>query len=584
MKKTNLALWKRSARIPSLQNSLIFLLLAVWIPLPFFNFDEHHDGLILSTIRLGKTALIEGGDYPFNQYGPFWTIPFLVISLIIPEGFLFLGIRCLTVISYFASAYILYKISRLFLNQKHSKVVIILFLGSQPFVSDYGSSLVPWPSGIIMPFILTMSYFSILQVVKTNTRLNLSRLPIYVGFSLPLIILTRLQVGILFMMVSILALAFSDQKNKYLKFSLGFASSATLIIIYLLQFGWIGDAFYDQIIFGSTYLSADKSTFPKPIFTIAGVAFFSLILLLGPTALKNMDNIRPRTVVFFYLAVSASTLVALFYLINGRSISLLSSLVVMTRRFWITSALASLLFLCLIALITRLKSNQETKIWGRKPIEVVLLLLFAISFQSQTYPLFDQMHFWWGSPLTFLVMVIVWKESFENKFSGLASKSSLTAVGVVLLLISVLIPWSAQLSSPKNKLPKEIGQLVYTTQQAAQYQRDLQRFFQKNIEQGARVLNLCDDTNVYFQNNQYVPASRIFVFWGEQMSHAPAIIKSFKESNPEFVVTCGLTHAPALRVSQEKMQQKILEALIKNPTNPISYLGQLDKIWKIYRI
>jgi hypothetical protein len=125
------------------QYGLIALLLAIWIPLPFINFDEHHDGLILSTIRLTKTALIQGGEYPFNQYGPFWVLPFVLLSLLVPNVFLFLGVRFLTVFFYIISAFLLWKIARLFLNHKLANVVVILFLGSQPFVSEYGSSLVP---------------------------------------------------------------------------------------------------------------------------------------------------------------------------------------------------------------------------------------------------------------------------------------------------------------------------------------------------------------------------------------------------------------------------------------------------------
>ena len=245
--------------------------------------------------------------------------------------------------------------------------------------------------------------------------------------------------------------------------------------------------------------------------------------------------------------------------------------------------LSSILFLCFNLAIVKFKNSKNTRSSTKFPVNLKFLLLFAICFQSQIYPLFDQMHFWWGSPLTFLVAVIVYKENFGIIFSTLANKSSFTVVGIFLLLTSVLVPWTAQLSSHKRNLPIEIGENIYTTPQNAQYQIELQEFFHKNIYKGAKVLNLCDETNIFFEDNQYVPASRFFVFWGEQMSHAPSISRSFIDSKPDFVLTCGLTHAPSLRLRQEKMQQKILETIIMKPTDPSLYVGQPNKIWRIYK-
>ena len=305
------------------QYGLIALLLAIWIPLPFINFDEHHDGLILSTIRLTKTALIQGGEYPFNQYGPFWVLPFVLLSLLVPNVFLFLGVRFLTVFFYIISAFLLWKIARLFLNHKLANVVVILFLGSQPFVSEYGSSLVPWPSSVIMPFILVIVYFSILQITEAN--LNMSKMPIYVGLLLPTIILTRLQVGVLLTLVSLLSLHYSKQEFRFLKFLLGFISSTLLMLIYLNYFCWLKAAFYDQIVFGSTYLSADKSTFPKPIFTFIGIVFFLLILTIGPKALKSFHIIKSKNIL---LIISSIFALSMLFLIYSRSLSFLSSFVI----------------------------------------------------------------------------------------------------------------------------------------------------------------------------------------------------------------------------------------------------------------
>lgn len=563
------------------QYCLIALLLAIWAPLPFINFNEHHDGLILSTIRLTKTSLFQSGEYPFNQYGPFWVIPFVLLSLLVPKAFLFLGVRFLTVFFYIFSAFLLWKIARLFLNKKMANVVVIFFLGSQPFVTEYGSSLVPWPSSVIMPFSLAVAYFSILQITESNLTENLPKMPIYVGMLLPMIILTRIQVGVLLTVVSLLALHYSKQEFRIVKFLIGFIGSTIPIIIYLDHFGWLKAAFYDQIVFASTYLSADKSTFPKPIFTLVGIVFFFLILTIGPKVLMNLHIIKIKTII---LIISAIFVLSVLFLMHSRSIPFLSSVVVITRRFWITFAISSLLFLSVKLFYSNFKKHKFNPAPTRFSISLIMLLLFAISFQSQVYPLFDQMHFWWGSPLTFLVAIIVYKDNFGIFFSGLINRSIFTYLGTSLFLISILIPWTAQLSSDKKVLPTEIGRYIYANQQNAQYQKELQDFFHTNIDDGARVLNLCDDTNIFFEGDRYVSASRFFVYWGEQMSHAPNINQSFLDSKPDIVLTCGLTHAPGLRIKQEEMQQLILEKIISKKEDPKRYTGQANKIWSIYKV
>ena len=59
-------------------------------------FHPHHDGLILSTIQLLKSSLLNGGDYSFNQYGSFWAMPYLIISLVVPSAAVAVGFLVFT--------------------------------------------------------------------------------------------------------------------------------------------------------------------------------------------------------------------------------------------------------------------------------------------------------------------------------------------------------------------------------------------------------------------------------------------------------------------------------------------------------
>ena len=75
----------------------------VFIPALFINFDSHHDGLILTTVKLTENAINQGGSYPFNQYGPFWALPFVWVANLAPYNATFLMIRVLTLLFYFCS-------------------------------------------------------------------------------------------------------------------------------------------------------------------------------------------------------------------------------------------------------------------------------------------------------------------------------------------------------------------------------------------------------------------------------------------------------------------------------------------------
>ena len=567
-----------------LQKSLIALLALIWVPLSFINFDPTHDGLILATVRLIKASLLHHGEYPLNQYGPFWAMPFVLLSLILPKSLVFLGLRSLTILFYLLSAIVLWKISRLFLNQKLSNLVIIIFLGSQPFVSDHYSDLVPWPSAVVMPFVLVIAYFTIKQIQEPIRNINKSSSPFYIGFLLPAVLLTRIQVGLIILIPVFVSVYFSKAARQYLKFLAGFLGSSFLVLLFLFHFKWIREAFYDQIILGSKYMTADIGFFPKPIFTLIGVFFFCLVLLVGPKIADKVVKNDARTLLISGLLATASIFCLGFYLSTSRSISLLDSLVTVSRRFWITFCLATLLITSFRLMISAKKSFRSVDLSSRFPMDFFVLFLFALGFQSQMFPLFDQMHFWWGSPLTFLIVVLTCRDLFGKSYSYFLHKRSLVLMSTTLLLLSVLLPWTAQISSKKESMPIEIGFGIYSSPENVRIQRELQEFFHRNIPRGAKVLNLCDRGNVFFEDNRYSPASRIFVFWGELMSQAPEIYNSIRNSRPSEIIVCRETSSSRFDVVQIERQKSILKAMMPNPTPPVKYFGEPQTVWEIYHI
>lgn len=554
-------------------------LVSFWLPLPFLNFDPHHDGLSLSTIELTKQAIQNGSPVPFNQYGPFWTMPYLAISYLIPGDYLFLGMRIVTVFIYLATSLIMYKLSRLFLTKNFSVFASTLFLGAQPFVSDYGSSLVPWPSVVIMPLMPLIAYLMIRIDIPSR---SLWKMGISVGAMVPLVILTRVQVGFLLVLTIFYWLLWKRSLSLAASVAIGFGLTLIPALSTLHALGWLDEALFDQFIFGATYLSADKSTFPKPVITLVSALLCALFLLALDYFKRRFNFLNKVNNPFFFLSVGLIGLISSSYLLLIRKVDITNSLAIITRRFWISVCLGVLLYSGIILLLKLVKKKNSSHIFPRDGQDVLLLSL-CVSFQSQIYPLFDQMHFWWGSPLTFIILTLVLSRMRENLKIDIDRKTLFLFAGSCLLIVTNLVPWISQVSKEKVAMPSEIGKLIYSGSQNSIIQNGEQDFFAQYITPGARVLNLCDDPNIFFKPNTFMPASRFFVFWGEQMSHAEGIIVSFKNSNPDFILTCGLTHAPALRAKQEKLQSDLVQTIFPGASPFASLALEPNKVWNIYK-
>jgi hypothetical protein len=557
----------------------LICLVSFWIPLPFLNFDPHHDGLSLTTIELTKQALRGGVPVPFNQYGAFWTVPYLAISYIIPSEYLFLGMRFVTVLIYLGTARIMFKLSQLFLSKNLSIAATVLFLGAQPFNSDYGSSLVPWPSVVIMPLMPLIAYLMLKEVIGFEKSWGRG---IPIGAIVPLVLFTRIQVGALLTLTVVIWLIWRRNYRLTVAVTLGFGLTLTFAVCVLQYLGWLNDSLYDQFIFGATYLSADKSTFPKPIITFFAAGLCALFLLLLDIFKRRFNFLAVLRSSITFIVVGLLGILSFLYLLLIRKMDFVNTIVIFTRRFWIVVGLGILLYSGITLALRFARRRESFNIFPRSGREVVLLLL-ALSFQSQVYPLFDQMHFWWGSPLTFVILALVLSRIQENLRVSLVNRNLILISATCLLIIVNLLPWISQISREKIGLPEEIGKFIYSGTQAASLQHGEQVFFAQNITPGARVLNLCDDPNVFFKPDTYVPASRFFVFWGEQMSHADDIIASFRSSNPDFLVTCGLTHAPALRVSQEEFQAELVRTILPGALPVASLALDPSKVWHVYK-
>ena len=551
----------------------------VFIPALFINFDSHHDGLILTTVKLTENAINQGESYPFNQYGPFWALPFVWVANLAPYNATFLMIRVLTLLFYFVSTFLLWKISREFLNKKKSNLVLILFLCSQPFNTDLGSNLIPWPSALSMVLTLITSYL-ILKIIDFNCNHKTRNILMYVvGLIIPLILTTRVQVGILFIF-SVFYIIIKAHIPKLIAYFLsGLLTASCIFLLFLSHLNWLQDSIFDLFTYGSTYLSGDKSTYPLPVFTIIGTITFIAFMLFGPKFLLHIFELNFSNKIIIITLSITLIIIAFFLMMSYREISILNTGIYSIRRFWITLSLACLT-LATIAILFNTKFQLLNNTVSSAPLKYKALTFFAISMQSQIFPLFDQMHFWWGSPLVFILVLVVVLERFGTIYSKISRSFPVKTVTLSILIMSVVIPFSAMVNKEKVSFPPELVKYLYVDKPYFEYQNDLQSFFNKNIKSGSRVLNLCEDTDIFFQDKKFIPASRFFVYWAKPMSSLTAIENSFINSKPDVIVTCQLLHRPTIRNLEENLQKSLVDKIYTSDREPIHFKG--DKEWTIY--
>lgn len=94
------------------------LLTFLWVPLVTLDFDSHHDGLIMTNVQLMKNAIVNGGEWLFNQYGSFWIFPHAFFSMLFPPSLLLLSIRIFTILCYWLTGFLVWHLSSKFVSRK----------------------------------------------------------------------------------------------------------------------------------------------------------------------------------------------------------------------------------------------------------------------------------------------------------------------------------------------------------------------------------------------------------------------------------------------------------------------------------
>jgi hypothetical protein len=548
---------------------IIFLLFAYWVPILRFGFDPHHDGLILATVY---ETDVNSPPAPFNQYGPAWFLLLKVgVGLVSPDYF-FLALRVVTFTCYFFAIVVTYLLAKHFLTTKSSLNTIILLLGIQPFVTDFNSGMIPWPSALSMILIPLAALF----LITTESPQRSSRailLDAAAGFTVFVILLTRFQIGLAIFIGCIVLLLLYRLTRKFLSFLGGFTLALVLFLIYSIKVQILSNIIDDVIGFGSTYILGDKSTYPKPIWTFVLTLTFIFIYV----ALHYSPILRPTRLTLTLLAVCLFLfLVFTFLILSARDLSPVQILTVASRRVWIAGLLATAISSVFILLFHLVRQRKLPA------FKLPLLIGFGFVAELQVYPLFDQMHAWWGAtPIIILTLLNVLTHKQILCLSKLGRKI-IEALVLSIVLATSSITFYSTLNHDRVPLQIKGFSGILIDWEESREITSTNSFLAKQIATKDQVLNLCTNANVFFDSvSRPSSASRAFVFW-TPMFRLDSLRDDILSSRPTKIVTCSLVTNPVFFQEYQSLQFQILEFFSNDLSEPVTFVSPEKVIWKVY--
>jgi hypothetical protein len=432
--------------------------------------------------------------------------------------------------------------------------------------------MIPWPSAFSMfliPFIgyLLLSAKPQKAATVVNPRLLLA------GAAVFLVVLTRVQIGVVLTLGCFLLFLAYSRIRDLVAFLVGYILLATISFSYFIKVGIFSNIFDDVIRFGSTYAFGDRTTYPKPIWTFVLCALFiaAYFVFLGTPVIKPNRIVKSA---FFALAVSLVVL-ASFYL-SKRNLSFVQILTVGFRRVWISVLLATFFIAIFTFIFNYIKDKKLPE------YKYSLLIGFSLVAELQIWPLFDQMHAWWGATPIVVLAVFYFTTHKQIVLQDFASKARLEYVAIFGIVLISLTTFTSSLSHSRVPLNLSGFSGVLIDSNEGKELEGTNSFLNNQISKSDRVLNLCTNANVFFESiGRPSSASRIFVFWSP-LFDIEANRRDILSSMPTKVVTCSLVTNPLFYPEYLSLQDNILDNFGGSLGRPAVYISHNKVIWKVY--
>ncbi len=542
--------------------------LAMW-PTLHSGLDSHHDGLVITTINSTKEALLRGGEPPFNQYGPFWSVSYSVLTLPFNSESTLIVSRFITLTIYFLTAYCLYKTAQRLNTPGLWPLVIALLLLTQPWTTGFGTTFLAWPSAL-SSFLLSLITY---QIVCSLEKPLSGRESVIIGLVTCCLIFTRLQIGVAAFLLTVVFFTITRRGKDFYLFLISFLISLSISVSFLLAKNWFDEFLFDSVLFPLTYVQDEYSVNPVPIFTlsIALFAFIFLIIYERRTVITESRQVKSIPA-YFYIALAVLTLLivlAVLVLPEFQDFSIRA-----VRRFWIGGFLGCALF----AIKKNILRANQGDLRRASRMQIWLLLYGAVG-MVQLFPLFDQVHFWWGlAPLVIPIAVLILE---ETRNWGLDRRKFIFACLISIGVITTIIPSAQRAMVHEEIYVQGLVNLVRVSPESNLDQRNLQAYFSRSIDKGSRVLNLCHNSDVFFDIHLAKSSSRYFVYW-PPFTKISKINSDLQNSNPDTIVTCSQTQVPLASQATNDAQLKIINhfGFTEVQSKQILLNGT---VWKIYR-
>lgn len=552
-------------------------------PLPFLaGYYSHHDGLILANARILRESLNNGGPWPFNQYGSFGILPQTFFSFLFPIDYQLVSLRLFTLICYWSTGYLLFKLSNVFTTQNNSYLVVIIYFVSQPF---NGSNFLPWASSFLMPIVIAHTYLFASTI--NNQKIvhgGIQAKILFAGFLLPMILLSRAQIGVLIFFIASIFAFLVSQIRGLISYLLGILLFCIPFSIFMTIHGWFSASLSDEFIFGSVYLKyEDVSHIPIPTFSFLGSMGFFFILQYGNQIWKYLGKRWSSRQIFgLFTLFSILIFLTIFTILRSRGLNLNAAYFNVLGRFWISLYLGCLFYFFVHITKSNCIALKEKDFTSRKLHLENFLFLISFAAQFQIWPFFDSMHFWWGSVPAALIVILVVREKFLILNLSFTTQQRTKILASVIVLVLAIIPLGTQIHTPRNALNLYGTSGTYINSSDALLNFRTRIFLEENVDSGSRVLNLCQNPDVFLTSAKIQSATRYFVFW-PHMRHVRSIQDAFENSNPDTVVTCTLNEFNTdTQAQSEKQQKSLLEKVA--PKRTLRAELSIGKLWQIWTV
>lgn len=441
-----------------------------------------------------------------------------------------------------------------------------------------------WPSVSAMLYLSSFLLAAVSYLSNRNSLGNLKRIAFFMGAVIPLIILSRVQVGSFLLLVfSIFVFKFGLSKTRRY-FSFGSISSSILIVYFLAKNQWLKPALMDTFIYSLNYLTNDE-TRVVPFFTLVGSA---IVFVACFAFLSDSFPIKPAQILIFTIASGLIVLLALCVkTVLSEGPDSISFYTILLRRLFVSTLIGT--FLYWFVLQARVVIKERNSFSRSQDLRMLALVLVSSASLLQLVPLFDSTHAWWASPPLVILLALLISRVIKKYLIVVRTElvvSVLSLVTISLLLFSVLsfnfeekrlVGFDSPFASNAMSFDAEVSE-----------QKQLSKMIFSKASAGSKFLNLCINANVFLTRNDYQSASRFYISWPNMRGY-PEFVEATRASQPDFILTCSDLPNPAAGILTEKdrndlqvSQDLIIQRVFSRPKLVDQFNSRRDVQWKLW--